>query len=132
MNQDWLEATTAGDIRRVCELLDAGAEIDALDKHGQTALMNAAHRGDTELVRLLIQRGASLNRTAKYKLTALMLAVIGGHLEVARALVAAGADREMKGSEGTFACTPLQYAERHGSPELVNLLRNGTSTATGG
>jgi len=126
MNKGWLDATSAGHLDRVCELLDAGAEIDALDKHGQTALMNAAHRGDAELVRVLIQRGANLNHTSKYKLTALMLAVIAGHSEVVRMLVAAGADRQMKGSKGTFACTPLQYAERYGKSELVSLLRNGT------
>jgi uncharacterized protein len=126
MNKDWLDATAAGALERVCELLDAGAKIDALDKHGQTALLNAAHRGDVELVHVLVQRGANLNHTAKYKLTALMLAVIGGHSEVVRVLVAAGADREMKGSKGSFACTPLQYAEQHGKSELVGLLRNGT------
>jgi len=126
LNADWLNATNAGNVERVHALLDVGAEIDALDKHGQTALMNAAHRGDTELVHALVQRGANLNHTAKYRLTALMLAVIADHPDVVRVLVAAGADREIRGSEGTFACTPLQYAEAYGTSELARLLRNGT------
>ena len=75
MKREWHEATNAGDLNRVCALLDEGADIDARDEHGQTALMNAAYRGDAELVQLLIGRGASLNCTAKYRLTALMLAV---------------------------------------------------------
>ena len=125
MNKDWLDATNAGDVERVRALLDAGAEIDALDKYGQTALMNAAHRGDTELVRALVQLGANLDHTAKYRLTALMLAVISDHADVVRLLVAAGADRNIKGSKGTLACTPLEYAEAYGKLELASLLRNG-------
>ena len=125
MNKDWLDATNAGDVERVRALLDAGAEIDALDRYGQTALMNAAHRGDTELVRALVQLGANLDHTAKYRLTALMLAVISDHADVVRLLVAAGADRNIKRSKGTLACTPLEYAEAYGKLELASLLRNG-------
>ena len=125
MNREWLEATVAGDTHRVAALLDAGANIDALDKHGQTALMNAAYRGDSAMVQLLVKRGANLNHTAKYRLTALMLAVINDRADVVRTLVAAGADREIKGSTGQYARTPLQYAEEHGQAHLASILRNG-------
>lgn len=131
MNKDWLDATSTGDVGRVRILLDSGAEIDALDTHGQTALMIAAHRGDTELVRLLVQRSANLNHTAKYRLTALMLAVIADHPDAVSVLVAAGADRDISGNKGTFACTPLQYAEAHGKLELARLLRNDTTRPAG-
>ena len=126
MNKQWLDATRVGDIERVCALLDAGADIDALDKHGQTALMNAAHRGDATLVQVLVDRGASLNHAAKYRLTALMLAVIGSHADVVRILVSAGADGNIQGSKGQFSCTPLEYAKNHGMGHLVDLLRDST------
>ena len=126
MKADWREATNSGDLMRVCELLDSGAEVDALDEHGQTALMNAAYRGDVELAQLLIARGAALNVTAKYRLTALMLAVINDHAELVRVLVQAGADQEIKGSKGHFARTPLQYAEDSGKTGIAAILRNGT------
>lgn len=125
MNKDWREATDAGDLNRVCALLDAGAAVDALDEHGQTALMNAAYRGDAALAQVLIGRGAHLNLTAKYRLTALMLAVINDHAEVVRVLVKAGADREIKGSKGPFQRTPLQYAEESGKADIAAILRNG-------
>jgi ankyrin repeat protein len=125
VDKDWLDATTAGDVERVYALLNAGADVDALDRYGQTALMNAAQRGDAAMVRALASRGANLNHTAKYRLTALMLAVINDHADVVRALVAAGADREMKGNKGPFARTPLQYAEECGRSHLVSLLRDG-------
>ena len=35
--------------------------IDSLDKHGQTALMNAAYRGDSNLVGVLVSHGANLD-----------------------------------------------------------------------
>ncbi len=125
MNPEWLDATATGDTLRTSALLDAGTNVDALDKHGQTALMNAARRGDAAMVDLLVTRGANLDHTAKYRLTALMLAVINDHVDVVRILVAAGANREMKGSAGAFACTPLQYAQTHGQTQLVSLLRDG-------
>lgn len=126
MKSAWRDATRSGDLSKVCNLLDAGADINALDVHGQTALMNAAHRGDVELTQLLIQRGAELDHAAKYRLTALMLAVINNRTEVVRLLVAAGADRTIAGSKGSFACTPLQYAQESGQTEIAEILRNGT------
>ena len=128
MKKDWLEATSAGDVGRVLTLLDAGADIDAFDRYGQTALMNAAHRGDAVLVQALVTRGANLDHTAKHRLTALMLAVIARRPEVVRILVAAGADRQIRGSEGQFARTPLQYAEEHGMSELADILLDGTES----
>jgi ankyrin repeat protein len=124
MKRAWRDATRSGDLIKVCDLLDAGAEIDGLDEHGQTALMNAAHRGDVELTRLLIRRGAGLNHTAKYRLTALMLAVIGNHAEIVRLLVEAGADLTIQGSQGGFARSPLQYAQESGQTEIAEILRN--------
>ena len=126
MNSAWRDAIHSGDLGRARTLLDAGADINALDEHGQTALMNAAYRGDVELTQLLIQRGAELDHAAKYRLTALMLAVINGRTEVVRLLVKAGADRTIAGSKGSFACTPLQYAQNSGQDEIARILRNGT------
>lgn len=124
MKKDWLEATQAGDCSRVVTLLNMGADINSLDKHGQTALVNATYRGDLSLVRLLVDNGAELNVTAKYNLTALMLAVINGHIDIVRILVAAGADAQLKGSQGTFECTPLEYAIEQGRDDIAIIFRD--------
>ena len=39
-------------------LLEAGAEVDARDKEGKTALMRATEKGHADIVQLLKQAGA--------------------------------------------------------------------------
>lgn len=117
-----------GDLERVRSLLNQGADINAKDEHGQTALMNAAHAGQLELVRLLIERGANLNVTAKYNLSALMLALIAGHTEVCWLLIVAGADVSLRSTYGSGEQTALSLAEAGGHYELAALLRQKGAT----
>lgn len=98
MKPDWRAAARAGDAASLERLLTSGCDIDAKDKHGNTALMLAALYGHTAAARLLIQRGADLNHAAKFNLTALMLAVINRHVDIVRALADAGADLARRGS----------------------------------
>lgn len=98
MTKNWKEATSRAEIERVSSLLAAGENINSLDEHGQTALMNAAHQGNIELVHFLIKRGADLDRTAKHNLTALMLAVIANRPEAVFELISAGANLQCKGN----------------------------------
>ena len=104
-------------------MLDSGANINALDEHGQTALMNAVHRGNLEIVKILVERDAELNNTAKLCLTALYLAAIGNRQEMVRLLIDAGADREIKGSSEQFYCSPLEYAQHYGMSEIISIFR---------
>ena len=126
MKKYWAVATLAGNIERVQALLDGGADINSLDKYGQTALMNASARGNLNLVEVLVKHGAELNHTAKYRLTALMLAVINHHKAVVSVLLKAGANAEPGGSKGHFECTPLEYAKEHGLHEIAVILSNRT------
>lgn len=52
---DWESPTS------VSVLLSCGAEVDARDEQGQTALIIAAQHGSVECVRLLLEAGANLN-----------------------------------------------------------------------
>lgn len=87
-----------GDTDILRRLHAAGADLNARDRYGQTALMLAAVRGHAGAVRDLVDRGADLDVTAKYGLSALMLAVVNRHAEVARILIRAGADLNLEGS----------------------------------
>jgi ankyrin repeat protein len=120
----WASALRRGDVQAMRQLLDEGADIDARDEHGQTALMCAARDGQTGVVRLLADRGAALNHAAKYNLTALMLAVVRGHPEIVHVLVEAGADVTTKGrgAPGFAGKTALELAVDGGDMEMQRML----------
>ena len=126
MTKEWQKAISSGDTEQVRALLDAGTDMNAVDRYGQTAIMNAAHKGHSEIVRHLTQRGADMNRTAKFGLSALMLAVIANHPEVVRVLVDAGADTTLRGSPRTapiYNKTALELAEQMARAQGAEILR---------
>jgi ankyrin repeat protein len=113
-------AAISGDALALETLLQAGAEIDAKDRYGQTALMLAAHGGHLVAVEALLRHGPDLNVTAKYGLSALMLAIVAGHEKIALALVRAGADLELRGrgTPGFWNKTAYDLAEERGMAPL--------------
>jgi uncharacterized protein len=125
VQRDWEQAVRRGDVKCLRRLLTAGAEINARDRYGQTALMIAARGGKSSVVHLLLENGAALDYTAKYGLSALMLAVIGGHIDIVRALVEAGADLTIRGTgaPGFAAKTALDLATAQSRFDLAELLR---------
>lgn len=52
----WHAAIRSGDINRVRDLIEAGANIDAIDEHGQTGLMNAVYWGNFDIAKFLVDR----------------------------------------------------------------------------
>lgn len=56
------------------ELIDAGADVNAADEDGQTALMAAAEKGHVSKVRLMLDKGANVNARDKSGKTALQYA----------------------------------------------------------
>ena len=125
MNAGWEEAGKRGNVQFVRDLLGRGADVNARDRYGQTALMRAAHAGYREIVEILIAHRANLDITAKYGLSALMLAVVAGHAEVARLLAQAGADRSLRGTgaPGFADKTAHDLAVERGMRELAAALK---------
>jgi uncharacterized protein len=125
MDAGWEDAIKRGDVHYVGDLLDRGTDVDARDRHGQTALMMAAHAGHREVVEVLIGHRANLNTTAKYGLSALMLALVAGHADVARLLADAGTDLSLRGSgaPGFAGKTAYDLAVERGMLELSAALK---------
>jgi ankyrin repeat protein len=128
MDATWQDAIKRGDVRTILDLLGRGADVDARDRHGQTALMLAAHAGHREVVEALIDHHANLNITAKFGLSAVMLAVVAGHEEVARLLARAGADLSLRGTgaPGFAGKTAHDLALARGMLELSAELKPST------
>ena len=100
-------------------------QMYARNRHGQTALMLAAHAGHHQLVEALIAHRADLNITAKYGLSALMLALVAGHARVALLLAGAGADLSLRGTgaPGFAGKTAYDLAVERDMPELSAALK---------
>jgi ankyrin repeat protein len=64
-------------------LLAHGAQINAADQSGLSALHAAAAMGRTAVVRLLVESGADPQQLTANGLTALSIAEAGGHAEIA-------------------------------------------------
>lgn len=131
MDREWQESARRGDAAALVARIEAGADVDSLDRYGQSALMLAARGGHLEAVEALLRAGADPNVTAKFGLSATMLAVVNHHASVARALAAAGADLHLVGSgaPGFTGKTAHQLALERNLDELAEALRPPGSDA---
>ena len=115
------DAAMRGDQGSVRVLLKQGADVNAAQGDGMTALHWAADRGNLEMARMLVYAGASLaavTRMAEY--TPLHLASRAGHGPVVRALLESGSDPAALTASG--GATPLHLAAVAGDPEAVAAL----------
>ena len=114
-----VEAIKAADGDAVRALLAGGADVDAREPDGTTALHWAAHKGDSDAVRLLLAAGADVEAANRYAVTPLMLACARGSAPVVEALLGAGADANAALPEGE---TALMTAARTGNVRVIRLL----------
>ncbi len=131
MIEEWREAALNGDSERIRALLADGADIDAKDRYGQTALMIASKHGQANVASVLVEHRADLDVTAKFNLSAVMLAVVNRHGAIVETLVNAGADLSLRGTgaPGFFEKTALQLAEESEQSELADFVRRKIPSA---
>ena len=95
-----------GDARRVRDLLDQGADVNARNHKGQTALHCAAKAGFVDIAAVLLARGADLNAVDAAGETPLASALRStvknrdGLREVVRLLAQGGADPDREDKHG--------------------------------
>jgi ankyrin repeat protein len=114
------DAAARGDAALVRTLVGRGADVNAPQGDGMTALHWAAERGDADLAALLLKAGANPKagtRIGSY--TPLHIAAKGGHHALVRQLVSAGAD--VRALTGTGAAA-IHFAAASGSGETVEIL----------
>ncbi|WP_264954019.1 MULTISPECIES: ankyrin repeat domain-containing protein [unclassified Wolbachia] len=114
-----MELHYAIDAKTVRLLIEKGANVNAADVGGYTALHLAVTEKRLEIVRELIKSGGNVN-AEEYgsKCTPLHLACMVGKVEIVKELVEAGAEIEQ---EDKFGMTAMDYAKT--SKEVTEVLK---------
>ena len=115
----WNENGKIKSVEEIKELLKKGADVNASDKYGDTALMVAATLGKLDIVKCLVELGADLEAKDGAGRTALMMVANWGKLDVVKCLAECGADLEAKDMHGR---TALMWAATEGQIEVVKYL----------
>lgn len=121
------EAAMKGDSSRVKDLISRGADINAQDKDGRTALMYASQNGQAGIVRMLVEAKADVNARDKDGATALMFAAESNSLDVVQCLIANNADVEAEDNSGSIAL----YRSKKKSKVREELLKNSVKYRAG-
>ena len=103
-------AAKRGDIEAVKDLKNRGANVDAKNDAGETALHVATIRWDTEIVKFLIGASANVNAKNNKGQTPLHISAQSGCVKVAEALLNNGADFNAK---DIFGKPPTDEAVGH-------------------
>ena len=114
-----IDATRNGDKNAVRALLKQGANVNATDADGTTALHWASYRDDIESADLLIRAGANVNAANDLGATPLWTASLNGSTAMVRTLLKAGANPNAALLLGE---TPVMVAARAGNPDVVEQL----------
>jgi ankyrin repeat protein len=114
------DAAMRGELARVRQLIQQGADVNAAQGDGMTALHWAAEHGDSAMTAVLLKAGAkttAVTRNGSY--TPLHVAGRNGHAAVVRALVKAGAAPDARSASGA---TALHLASASASADAVTAL----------
>ena len=112
-------AVRKGNLKAVESLLAAGADVNAADILGRTALHVACFYNRKQIAELLIAHGADVKARDSDGLTPLHAAVLAANPEIATLLLAKGADVNAQTETGM---TPLHLTAAIGGYRLAKLL----------
>ena len=119
LNAGLIRQDSSGHYESAYRLMRMGADVNAIDREGNTALIRAARDGHHENVKVLIESGADTNVMSYTGKTPLVEAVKGGHEKCVGFLIIAGADVNFTDVSGS---KPLILAIDVGNPKIVELI----------
>ena len=112
-------AATQGDTVVIQQLLAEGADIEARDAQGRTALLRATRANKIEAATLLIEAGADVNAKDNIEDSPYLYAGAQGFNDILLLTLAHGADLQ---STNRYGGTALIPAAEKGHPETVKIL----------
>ena len=118
-----IEAVKLNDTRTARHLLDAGANVNAAQADGATALHWAAYVDDLEMARLLVEAGADAGAANTHGVVPLALACTNANAAMVDLLLAAGADAAA--AVGTGETVLMSCARTGNAGAVAALLDNG-------
>ena len=115
---DVADAVMRGDMAAARALITKGADVNAHQGDGATALHWAVYRDSAEAVDMLVRAGAksSPNREG---MTPLAMAALFGNPQIVDRLIKAGADAKALGPNGE---SMVMFAARNGNPDVIKVL----------
>ncbi len=120
VSRSFVDAAMRGDTEMALKLLREGADVNAAQGDGMTALHWAAERGDTKLAKALLAAKPNVKAVTRIgSYTPLHIAAKSGNADVIAALVAAGSDVKAATSSGA---TALHFAAKAGNPIAIGTL----------
>ena len=124
----WNDSGSLKSFDEIKSLLKKGADINAKNKDGETALMKMAKWGELELVKYLVENGVNIDKKSPNGDTALIKAAWGGSLDIVKFLVEKGVKVNDKSQGGE---TALMRAGEIGNFDIVKcLVENGADIDT--
>lgn len=120
LNDELINSAQNGDLAKLKKCLTRGANINASDEYGETALTQACDSGHYDIVQFLAENGADTNADGG---KGLMFASYRGYLAIVQILAQNGANVCAKDSDGW---TALMFAAERGYFDIVQfLVENG-------
>jgi len=119
-----MHAAESGDIELTRNLINSGADVNATDQNGKTALfyaLKSSGEAAREVTQLLLAAGAKANVADRDGYTLLMRAATNGEIGVVRLLLKAGANPNIKNPVGD---TAVSLANREGHPDVAALIND--------
>ena len=106
LNEQFISSAEAGDTEQVLQLLQDGADINATDVQGRTAVLAATYQNKVETVKALIQEGANINIQDNHFDNVILNSGANGNLKIVRLAIKAGADMTITNRFGGTALIP--------------------------
>lgn len=122
-----LEAVFRGELERVADILQAGTDVNEVDRDGRTALHHAAIDGNREMATYLIGKGADIDLQDGIGYTALHYSAQNGWGEITSLLIEKGATIDVQDNHGNTPLWKAVFSYRDDVSTIQQLVSAGAS-----